>query len=93
MFVRSLIVCWPGLDDEEEEISENETPKVKKKKKAKKSRESKSSKRRSRREVKTFLPCTYVCEQFGPQSADLPSLLHVAGAAHQLPGAHGHWRH
>ncbi|XP_029986615.1 chromodomain-helicase-DNA-binding protein 4-like, partial [Sphaeramia orbicularis] len=37
-------------DDEEEEISENETPKVKKKKKAKKSRESKSSKRRSRRE-------------------------------------------
>ncbi|KAK2830790.1 hypothetical protein Q5P01_018721 [Channa striata] len=37
-------------DDEEEEVSENETPKVKKKKKAKKSRESKSSKRRSRRE-------------------------------------------
>ncbi|KAM3858547.1 chromodomain-helicase-DNA-binding protein 4a [Diretmus argenteus] len=37
-------------DDEEEEISETETPKVKKKKKAKKSRESKSSKRRSRRE-------------------------------------------
>ncbi|XP_074542359.1 chromodomain-helicase-DNA-binding protein 4a isoform X3 [Halichoeres trimaculatus] len=37
-------------DDEEEEISENETPKVKKKKKAKKSKESKSSKRRSRRE-------------------------------------------
>ncbi|XP_028281483.1 chromodomain-helicase-DNA-binding protein 4a isoform X2 [Parambassis ranga] len=37
-------------DDEEEEISESETPKVKKKKKAKKSRESKSSKRRSRRE-------------------------------------------
>ncbi|XP_041811122.1 chromodomain-helicase-DNA-binding protein 4a isoform X3 [Chelmon rostratus] len=37
-------------DDEEEEISENETPKVKKKKKAKKSRESKGSKRRSRRE-------------------------------------------
>lgn len=38
-------------DDEEEELSENETPKVKKKKKAKKSRESKGSKRRSRREV------------------------------------------
>ncbi|XP_035769487.1 chromodomain-helicase-DNA-binding protein 4-like [Neolamprologus brichardi] len=37
-------------DDEEAEISENETPKVKKKKKAKKSRESKGSKRRSRRE-------------------------------------------
>ncbi|XP_076609980.1 chromodomain-helicase-DNA-binding protein 4a isoform X2 [Chaetodon auriga] len=37
-------------DDEEEEISETETPKVKKKKKAKKSRESKGSKRRSRRE-------------------------------------------
>ncbi|XP_026203770.1 chromodomain-helicase-DNA-binding protein 4-like isoform X2 [Anabas testudineus] len=37
-------------DDEEEELSENETPKVKKKKKAKKSRESKGSKRRSRRE-------------------------------------------
>ncbi|XP_026156813.1 chromodomain-helicase-DNA-binding protein 4a [Mastacembelus armatus] len=37
-------------DDEEEDISENETPKVKKKKKAKKSRESKGSKRRSRRE-------------------------------------------
>ncbi|XP_070703226.1 chromodomain-helicase-DNA-binding protein 4a isoform X2 [Pempheris klunzingeri] len=37
-------------DDEEEEISESETPKVKKKKKAKKSRESKGSKRRSRRE-------------------------------------------
>uniref|UniRef100_A0A8C4I4V9 Chromodomain helicase DNA binding protein 4a n=1 Tax=Dicentrarchus labrax TaxID=13489 RepID=A0A8C4I4V9_DICLA len=37
-------------DEEEEEISENETPKVKKKKKAKKSRESKGSKRRSRRE-------------------------------------------
>ncbi|XP_021177955.2 chromodomain-helicase-DNA-binding protein 4a isoform X2 [Fundulus heteroclitus] len=38
-------------DDEEEEISENESPKVKKKKKkAKKSRESKGSKRRSRRE-------------------------------------------
>ncbi|XP_054620558.1 chromodomain-helicase-DNA-binding protein 4a isoform X2 [Dunckerocampus dactyliophorus] len=37
-------------DDEEEEISENEAPKVKKKKKAKKSRESKGSKRRSRRE-------------------------------------------
>ncbi|XP_075868345.1 chromodomain-helicase-DNA-binding protein 4-like isoform X1 [Nelusetta ayraudi] len=37
-------------DDEEEEISENETPKVKKKKKAKKSKESKGSKRRSRRE-------------------------------------------
>ncbi|KAM7373649.1 hypothetical protein PAMP_008487 [Pampus punctatissimus] len=37
-------------DDDDEEISENETPKVKKKKKAKKSRESKSSKRRSRRE-------------------------------------------
>lgn len=40
------------VDDEEEEISENETPKVKKKKKAKKSRESKGSKRRSRREVR-----------------------------------------
>ncbi|XP_042291227.1 chromodomain-helicase-DNA-binding protein 4a isoform X2 [Thunnus maccoyii] len=37
-------------DDEEEEISESETPKVKKKKKAKKSKESKGSKRRSRRE-------------------------------------------
>nr|XP_057903219.1 chromodomain-helicase-DNA-binding protein 4a isoform X3 [Doryrhamphus excisus] len=38
-------------DDEEEDISENEAPKVvKKKKKAKKSRESKGSKRRSRRE-------------------------------------------
>uniref|UniRef100_A0AAX7TZ15 DNA helicase n=1 Tax=Astatotilapia calliptera TaxID=8154 RepID=A0AAX7TZ15_ASTCA len=37
-------------DDEEGEISENETPKVRKKKKAKKSRESKGSKRRSRRE-------------------------------------------
>ncbi|XP_040908839.1 chromodomain-helicase-DNA-binding protein 4a isoform X2 [Toxotes jaculatrix] len=37
-------------DDDDEEISENETPKVKKKKKAKKSRESKGSKRRSRRE-------------------------------------------
>ncbi|XP_030597519.1 chromodomain-helicase-DNA-binding protein 4-like isoform X2 [Archocentrus centrarchus] len=37
-------------DDEEEEISENEAPKVRKKKKAKKSRESKGSKRRSRRE-------------------------------------------
>ncbi|KAK5854780.1 hypothetical protein PBY51_004945 [Eleginops maclovinus] len=37
-------------DEEEEEISENETPKVKKKKKAKKSKESKGSKRRSRRE-------------------------------------------
>ncbi|XP_039675465.1 chromodomain-helicase-DNA-binding protein 4a isoform X3 [Perca fluviatilis] len=37
-------------DDEDEEISENETPKVKKKKKAKKSKESKGSKRRSRRE-------------------------------------------
>ncbi|XP_055081328.1 chromodomain-helicase-DNA-binding protein 4a isoform X1 [Periophthalmus magnuspinnatus] len=37
-------------DDEEEDISENETPKVKKKKKAKKSRESKGGKRRSRRE-------------------------------------------
>ncbi|XP_033492876.2 chromodomain-helicase-DNA-binding protein 4a isoform X2 [Epinephelus lanceolatus] len=37
-------------DDEEDEISENETPKVKKKKKAKKSKESKGSKRRSRRE-------------------------------------------
>ncbi|XP_047186277.1 chromodomain-helicase-DNA-binding protein 4a isoform X2 [Scophthalmus maximus] len=37
-------------DDDEEEISEAETPKVKKKKKAKKSRESKGSKRRSRRE-------------------------------------------
>ncbi|XP_034747905.1 chromodomain-helicase-DNA-binding protein 4a isoform X2 [Etheostoma cragini] len=37
-------------DDEDGEISENETPKVKKKKKAKKSRESKGSKRRSRRE-------------------------------------------
>ncbi|KAM3595934.1 uncharacterized protein V6R79_005586 [Siganus canaliculatus] len=37
-------------DDEEEELSENEAPKVKKKKKAKKSRESKGSKRRSRRE-------------------------------------------
>uniref|UniRef100_A0A4W6FKL3 Chromodomain helicase DNA binding protein 4a n=1 Tax=Lates calcarifer TaxID=8187 RepID=A0A4W6FKL3_LATCA len=37
-------------DDDEEEISESETPKVKKKKKAKKSRESKGSKRRSRRE-------------------------------------------
>lgn len=42
-------------DDEEEELSENETPKVKKKKKAKKSRESKGSKRRSRREVKMRL--------------------------------------
>lgn len=38
--------------DDEEEISENEAPKVKKKKKAKKSRENKGSKRRSRREVK-----------------------------------------
>uniref|UniRef100_A0A1A8HNV8 Chromodomain helicase DNA binding protein 4a n=1 Tax=Nothobranchius korthausae TaxID=1143690 RepID=A0A1A8HNV8_9TELE len=39
------------MHDEEEEISENESPKVKKKKKkAKKSRESKGSKRRSRRE-------------------------------------------
>ncbi|XP_077937087.1 chromodomain-helicase-DNA-binding protein 4 isoform X1 [Gasterosteus aculeatus] len=37
-------------DDEDGEVSENETPKVKKKKKAKKSKESKSSKRRSRRE-------------------------------------------
>ncbi|XP_036948901.1 chromodomain-helicase-DNA-binding protein 4a isoform X1 [Acanthopagrus latus] len=37
-------------DDEEEELSETETPKVKKKKKAKKSKESKGSKRRSRRE-------------------------------------------
>ncbi|XP_051811202.1 chromodomain-helicase-DNA-binding protein 4a isoform X3 [Acanthochromis polyacanthus] len=37
-------------DDEDEDISENEAPKVKKKKKAKKSRESKGSKRRSRRE-------------------------------------------
>ncbi|XP_041868076.1 chromodomain-helicase-DNA-binding protein 4a [Melanotaenia boesemani] len=37
-------------DDEEEEISENEAPKVKKKKKAKKSKEGKGSKRRSRRE-------------------------------------------
>uniref|UniRef100_A0A7N8XA71 Chromodomain helicase DNA binding protein 4a n=1 Tax=Mastacembelus armatus TaxID=205130 RepID=A0A7N8XA71_9TELE len=43
------ILAWP-VDDEEEDISENETPKVKKKKKAKKSRESKGSKRRSRRE-------------------------------------------
>ncbi|CAL8374748.1 unnamed protein product [Boreogadus saida] len=38
------------LHDDDEELSETETPKVKKKKKAKKSRESKSSKRRSRRE-------------------------------------------
>nr|XP_020471103.1 chromodomain-helicase-DNA-binding protein 4-like [Monopterus albus] len=37
-------------DDEEEDISESETPKIKKKKKAKKSRESRGSKRRSRRE-------------------------------------------
>ncbi|XP_034560383.1 chromodomain-helicase-DNA-binding protein 4-like isoform X3 [Notolabrus celidotus] len=37
-------------DEEEEEISETDTPKVKKKKKAKKSKESKGSKRRSRRE-------------------------------------------
>ncbi|XP_024920673.1 chromodomain-helicase-DNA-binding protein 4-like isoform X2 [Cynoglossus semilaevis] len=37
-------------DDDDEEVSENEAPKVKKKKKAKKSKESKSSKRRSRRE-------------------------------------------
>lgn len=53
----------PGLisDDEEEEISENETPKVKKKKKAKKSRESKSSKRRSRREVRALSVCVWVC--------------------------------
>lgn len=44
------LACF--ADDEEEEISENESPKVKKKKKkAKKSRESKGSKRRSRREV------------------------------------------
>lgn len=49
----SKLVCF--ADDEEEEISENETPKVKKKKKAKKSKESKGSKRRSRREVREFL--------------------------------------
>ncbi|PWA33426.1 hypothetical protein CCH79_00014152 [Gambusia affinis] len=42
-------------NDEEEEISENESPKVKKKKKkAKKSREGKGSKRRSRREELTI---------------------------------------
>lgn len=49
----SKLACF--ADDEEEEISENETPKVKKKKKAKKSKESKGSKRRSRREVRLFL--------------------------------------
>ncbi len=50
------------VDDEEEEISENETPKVKKKKKAKKSRESKGSKRRSRREVRMqIIVCVCVC--------------------------------
>lgn len=48
----SKLACF--ADDEEEEISENETPKVKKKKKAKKSKESKGSKRRSRREVRLF---------------------------------------
>uniref|UniRef100_A0A3Q3SPR1 Chromodomain helicase DNA binding protein 4a n=1 Tax=Mastacembelus armatus TaxID=205130 RepID=A0A3Q3SPR1_9TELE len=49
------ILAWP-VDDEEEDISENETPKVKKKKKAKKSRESKGSKRRSRRELPISSP-------------------------------------
>lgn len=52
----SKLACF--ADDEEEEISENETPKVKKKKKAKKSKESKGSKRRSRREVRlSFFFC------------------------------------
>lgn len=48
-----LAYVYPTDDDLDEDLSENEAPKVKKKKKAKKSsRESKSSKRqRSRREV------------------------------------------
>lgn len=49
------------VDDEEEELSETETPKVKKKKKAKKSKESKGSKRRSRREVRMqVIVCVFV---------------------------------
>lgn len=49
-------ICSIDEDDLDEEMSENEAPKVKKKKKAKKSsRESKGSKRnRSRREVMAF---------------------------------------
>lgn len=48
-----MAYVYPTDDDLEEDLSENEAPKVKKKKKAKKSsRESKSSKRqRARREV------------------------------------------
>lgn len=49
---REVYLLASFTDEEEEEISENESPKVKKKKKkAKKNRESKGSKRRSRREV------------------------------------------
>lgn len=60
MNVSSGLFSLLHVDEDEEEISENETPKVKKKKKAKKSRESKGSKRRSRREVRiyTFI---YMC--------------------------------
>ncbi|XP_034400722.1 chromodomain-helicase-DNA-binding protein 4-like isoform X2 [Cyclopterus lumpus] len=60
-------------DDEEEEVSENETPKVKKKKKAKKSKESKGSKRRSRREE---LPISS------------PELMDVGGAEAAEEGGH-----
>lgn len=51
-----MCACSTDEDDLDEELSENDAPKVKKKKKAKKSsRESKGSKRnRSRREVMAF---------------------------------------
>lgn len=51
-----MCACSTDDDDLDEELSENDAPKVKKKKKAKKSsRESKGSKRnRSRREVMAF---------------------------------------
>lgn len=60
-------MSYPADDDVEEDLSENEAPKVKKKKKAKKSsRESKSSKRqRSRREV-GLKEATPVTEYLGP---------------------------
>ncbi|XP_075968773.1 chromodomain-helicase-DNA-binding protein 4-like isoform X4 [Anarhichas minor] len=61
-------------DDDEEEVSENETPKVKKKKKAKKSKESKGSKRRSRREE---LPIS------SPEPMDV-------GGAEEAEGGGGH---
>lgn len=64
-----MCVCSTDEDDLDEELSENDAPKVKKKKKAKKSsRESKGSKRnRSRREVMAFFVSVYVdivCVQY-----------------------------